>query len=156
MLGQMLVMEFQSLCIFSCILTLLIILIKPLTSKAHDRRASGDCGTSGYRKGPALIKILHWIIIITVYRNILVPVLLCGQRSIAAHRDHFVRRLSVHPSVCPSVCLSGSHTFLVVTHSYVLQVTHASLRMLPLFFFFFWMEGKFKIGNWVNVYAMDS
>ena len=41
------VMEFQSLCIFSCILTLLIILIKPLTTKAHDRRASGDCGTSG-------------------------------------------------------------------------------------------------------------
>ena len=40
-------MEFQSLLIFSCILTLLIILIKPLTTKAHDRRASGDCGTSG-------------------------------------------------------------------------------------------------------------
>ena len=40
-------MEFQSLCIFCCILTLLIILIKPLTTKAHDRRASGDCGTSG-------------------------------------------------------------------------------------------------------------
>ena len=42
------VMEFQSLCIFSCILTLLIMLIKPLTTKAHDRRASGDCGTSGF------------------------------------------------------------------------------------------------------------
>ena len=41
------VMEFQSLCIFSCILTLLIILIKPLATKAHDRRVSGDCGTSG-------------------------------------------------------------------------------------------------------------
>ena len=41
------VMEFQSLCIFSCILTLLIILIKSLTTKAHDRRTSGDCGTSG-------------------------------------------------------------------------------------------------------------
>ena len=41
------VMEFQSLCIFSCILTSLIILIKPLTTKAHDRRASGDCVTSG-------------------------------------------------------------------------------------------------------------
>ena len=33
-------------------------------------------------------------------------------RSIAAHRDHFVRRLYVRPSVC----LSGSQTFLVVTH----------------------------------------
>ena len=40
-------MEFQSLCIFCCILTLLIILIKPYTTKAHDRGASGDCGTSG-------------------------------------------------------------------------------------------------------------
>ena len=42
------VLEFESLCIFSCILTLLIILIKPLTAKAYDRRASGDCGASGY------------------------------------------------------------------------------------------------------------
>ena len=42
------VMKFQSLCIFSCILTLLIIQIKPLTTKAHDRRASSDCGTSGF------------------------------------------------------------------------------------------------------------
>ena len=36
---------------------------------------------------------------------------LCRLRSIAAHRDHFVRRLSV----CACVCLSGSHTFLIVT-----------------------------------------
>ena len=42
------VLESKSFCIFSCILTLLIILIKPLRSKAYDRRASGDCGTSGY------------------------------------------------------------------------------------------------------------
>ena len=55
---------------------------------------------------------------------------LCRLRSIAAHRDHFVRRLSV--CLCPSVCLSGSHTFLVVTHSYVSQATHAFLGMLPL------------------------
>ena len=47
---------------------------------------------------------------------------LCHLRSIAAHRDHFVRRLSV----CP-VC------FLVVTHSYVSQATRAFLWMLPLF-----------------------
>ena len=46
MLGRMLKSWNFSLCIFSCILTLLIILIKPLTTKAHDRRASGDCGTS--------------------------------------------------------------------------------------------------------------
>ena len=46
--GNVKVMKFQSLCIFSCIWTLLIILIKPHTTKAHDRRASGDCGTSGY------------------------------------------------------------------------------------------------------------
>ena len=31
------------------------------------------------------------------------------------------------------VCLSGSHTFLVVTHNFVLQGTHAFLWMLPLF-----------------------
>ena len=49
---------------------------------------------------------------------------LCRLRSIAAHRDHFVRRLSV--------CLSGSHTFLVVTHIYVSQATHAFIGMLPL------------------------
>ena len=40
-----------------------------------------------------------------------------------AHRDHFVRRLSV----CPVVTL-----LLVVTHSYVSQATHAFLGMLPL------------------------
>ena len=34
------------------------------------------------------------------------------------------------------VCLSGSHTFVVVTHSYVSQATHAFLGMLPLYFFF--------------------
>ena len=41
-------------------------------------------------------------------------------------RDHFVRRL------CVCVCLSGSHTFLVVTHSNVSQATHVLLGMLPL------------------------
>ena len=50
---------------------------------------------------------------------------LCCLRSIAAHKDCPV-------SVCLSVRLSGSHTFLVVTHSYVSQATHAFLRMLPL------------------------
>ena len=60
---------------------------------------------------------------------------LCPLRSIAAHRDHFVRRLSVRPSVCVCVCLCGSHTFFVVTHSYVLQATHAFLGMLPLYFY---------------------
>ena len=49
---------------------------------------------------------------------------LCRLRSIAAHRDHFVRRLSVR--------LSVSHTFLVVTHSYVSQATYAFFGMLPL------------------------
>ena len=52
----------------------------------------------------------------------------CRLRSIAAHRDHFVRCLSV----CACVCLSDSHTFLIVTHSYVSQATHAFLGMLPL------------------------
>ena len=34
------------------------------------------------------------------------PWFLCRLRSIATHRDHFVRRLSVRPSVCPSVTLA--------------------------------------------------
>ena len=51
---------------------------------------------------------------------------LCRLRSIATHRDHFVRRLSVPLSVCLSVRLSHSH-------SYVSQATHAFLGMLPLF-----------------------
>ena len=33
--------------------------------------------------------------------------------------------------------MSGSHTFLLVTNSYVLQATRAFLRMLPLFLLFF-------------------
>ena len=41
-----------------------------------------------------------------------------------------------------SVCLSGSHTFLVVRHSYVSQATHAFLGMLPLCFLFFAMGGS--------------
>ena len=40
--------------------------------------------------------------------------------------------LSMCLSVCLSVCLSGSHTSLVVTHSYVSQATHAFLGELPL------------------------
>ena len=57
---------------------------------------------------------------------------LCRLRSIAARRDHFVQRLSVCQSVRLSVCPSGIHIFLVDTHSYVLQATHAFLGMLPL------------------------
>ena len=57
---------------------------------------------------------------------------LCHLRSIAAHREHFVRRLFVRPSVC----LSRSHTFLVVTHSFVSQATHEFIGMLPLCFVF--------------------
>ena len=53
---------------------------------------------------------------------------LCRLRSIAAHGDHFVWHLSVRLSIC----LSGSHTFSVVMHSYVSQATHTFLGMLPL------------------------
>ena len=42
------VLEFQSFCIFSFILTLFIILIKPFTTKDYERCASGDRGTSGW------------------------------------------------------------------------------------------------------------
>ena len=41
----------------------------------------------------------------------------------ATHRG--ITMSGVYLSVCQCVCLSGSHTFLVVTHSYVLHVTHA-------------------------------
>ena len=54
---------------------------------------------------------------------------LCRLRSIATHRDHFFRRLSVCPSVCLSVRLSHSQ-------SYVSQATRAFLGMLPLYFVF--------------------
>ena len=57
--------------------------------------------------------------------NTIKCVFLCRLRSIATHRDHFVRRLSVRLSICRSVC----HTF----QSYVSQATHAFLEMLPLF-----------------------
>ena len=40
--------------------------------------------------------------------------------------------------VCLCVCLSSSHTFLVVMHSYVTQGTHAFLGMLPLCWYFNW------------------
>ena len=50
MLWQMLKSWNFSLSVFflAFLLCLYIILIKPLTTKAHDRRASGDCGTSVY------------------------------------------------------------------------------------------------------------
>ena len=57
-------------------------------------------------------------------QNVTSKSFLCRLRSIAAHRDHFVQRLSV--------CLSSSHTVLVVSHSYDSQATHAFLGMLPL------------------------
>ena len=69
----------------------------------------------------------HWHLF---HQHILFVKFLFCLRSIVAHRDHFVRR----PSVCLSVCLSGSHTFLLVTHSYVSQATHAFLGVLPLYF----------------------
>ena len=50
---------------------------------------------------------------------------LCPLQSIATHRDRFVRRLSVRPSVT-LFC----HTF----QSYVSQATQVFLGMLPLFF----------------------
>ena len=60
---------------------------------------------------------------------------------LAAQRDHFVRHLTVRSSVRPSVCLSGSHTFLVVMRSYVSQATHVFLGMLPVCFKISTVEG---------------
>ena len=67
---------------------------------------------------------LHWCLFLT---KKLSSWFLCRLRSIATHRDHFVRRLSVRLCVRLSVRLSHSH-------SYVSQATHAFLKMLPLFF----------------------
>ena len=86
-------------------------------------------------------------------RNICTGItLLCRLSSIVtvSHRDHFFLRLSV----CPSLCLSGSHTFLVVTHSYVSQTTHVFLGMLPLFKGFYLWEVNWccdRFGNYVKL-----
>ena len=40
------------------------------------------------------------------------------------------------------VCLSDSHTFLIVTHSYVSQATHAFLGMLPLCYYKYRCQGR--------------
>ena len=68
--------------------------------------------------------------------------ILCRLQSIAAHRDPFFWRLSVRLSVC----LSGSHTFLVVTYSDVSQAMHAFLGMLQ-----FWSALVSHIGEDVPV-----
>ena len=60
------------------------------------------------------------------------PRFLCFLRSIAAHRDNFVRHLSVRVSVC----LSCSQTFLVVTHSYVYLATLRSSECCHYVFIF--------------------
>ena len=77
-----------------------------------------------------VIEIMNVIKNLLLLLFILPEVFLCHLRSIAAHRDHIVLCLSHSPSVC----LSGSHTFLVITLSYISQATHAFLGMLP-----FWL-----------------
>ena len=88
MLGQMLKSWNFSLSVFFLAfltLTLLIILIKPLTTKAHDRRASGDCGISGSCYQQISLNLAQF-----PFRRILCfSLLLCRLRSIATHRDHF-------------------------------------------------------------------
>ena len=86
-----------------------------------------DWRSCTYGRAPNVIDILQGSLTCLSYTDT-GPPFLCLLRSIAAHRDHFVRRLSV----CACVCLSDSHTFLIVTHSYVSQATHAFLGMLPL------------------------
>ena len=62
---------------------------------------------------------------------------LCRLRSIAAHLDNFVRGLSVRLSICLSLCLSGSHTLLVVTHSYVSQANMHSSECCHYFLYIY-------------------
>ena len=81
----------------------------------------------------ALRKVLSHLNILKFYQPMPSDLhFLCRLRSIAANRDHFVRYLFVHQSMC----LSSSHTFLEVMHSYFSQATHAFLGMLPLFLTF--------------------
>ena len=49
------------------------------------------------------------------------PPFLCRLRSITAHRNHFVRRLSVRPTVC----LSGSHTLVVILKRRIRRLKHS-------------------------------
>ena len=108
-----------------------------------DFRRSGDSASLYFHSG---IRVNDKALIFGMYDPCDKP-FLCRLWSIVAHRDHFVRRLSVHLSVC----LSGSHTFLVVTHSYVSQATHAFLGMLPLFQLIFC---KFKTYNvWLSIWT---
>ena len=67
------VLEFKSFCIFSCTLTLLIVLIKPLTTKAYDSCASCDCGTFGL-----LLLWNHW----TEFNKSLTGISQCPQLSL--------------------------------------------------------------------------
>ena len=69
------------------------------------------------------------------------PDILIGGRGSTAFQENLTL------SVRLSVCLSGSRTFLVVTHSYVSQATHAFLGMLPLRLYFKNVQYQWKINN---------
>ena len=76
--------------------------------------------------------------------------ILCRLRSIAARSNHFVRRLSVRPSFC----LSGSHTVLVVTLSWLSSIAmfrrwhmHSSDPNAATIFFFIYKEQLISRGN---------
>ena len=66
--------------------------------------------------------ILHLCILCD--KTIVFKSFLCCLRSKAAHREQFVR--------CLSVRLSSGRAFFAVTHSYVSQETCSFLGMLPL------------------------
>ena len=76
---------------------------------------SGKCWKELFSKVQIRIKLKRVLLHVLNY----LLIFLSRLRSIAAHRDHFVWHLS------------SSHSFLVVIHSYVLQVTHAFLRIMP-------------------------
>ena len=118
------VMEFQSLCIFSCILTLLIILIKPLPTKAHDRRASGDCGTSSSGLSHREIRsckafLDHLFVILYVFvaaskakRHIGITLsIVCLLVFASAGAKCRIHPRNTCPSVCPSVVPLGQVLF---------------------------------------------
>ena len=75
--------------------------------------------------GILILRFVYWVLICGIY----IP-----ERPVfVSPAKHSGTMGSLCPaSVCPSVCLSGIHAFLVVTHSYVSKATHAFLGMLPL------------------------
>ena len=105
------VLEFKSFCIFS------FILIKPLTTKAYDRRASGDCGTSGYIV--QVISMTHALGILYISSSLLTLV-----EQFLAYQDKYLESYCPIPGVStPYYNFLPSYLDLAVTLKKFLTLT---------------------------------